>query len=174
MGAQIQPSGEAPRAIRRSIGGLNGTKAYYRCWCDRGRTFDKRVSNAFSDLSHCGHPEHSTTHGHCQGRMSRTYVSWGRMMTRCFNPKSARYKNYGAKSVRVCERWQTFENFLADMGDRPEGKTLGRILDRGDYEPGNCFWMTSTEQGLNVRNNNALKKWESLWATAVNRPSVSG
>jgi hypothetical protein len=95
------------------------------------------------------------------------------MLSRCYNPSSDRHKNYGAKGIRVTRRWHKFESFLADMGPRPEGMTLGRILDRGNYEPGNVFWMTSAEQGLNVRNNNAMKKWESLRATLTCKPSVS-
>jgi hypothetical protein len=91
-------------------------------------------------------------------------VSWEAMRDRCYNPKTARYKNYGGAGVRVCDRWQDFRNFLADMGLRPEGKTLGRILDMGDYEPGNAFWMTSAEQSLAQRNKRALLKWASLRA----------
>jgi len=86
-------------------------------------------------------------------------------MTRCNNSESDRYKNYGAKGVRVTRRWHKFENFLADMGERPEGKTLGRFLDRGNYSSVTCAWMTSAEQGLNVRNNNALRKWEQSGLT---------
>jgi hypothetical protein len=63
---------------------------------------------------------------------------------------------YGGSGVTVCERWLTFENFLADMGVRPEGTTLGRNLDMGNYEPGNCFWQTSKEQALAKRNKRAL------------------
>jgi len=149
-----------------------GGRVYYRCLCDCGRPFDKRVSNAFSEQSHCGHPSHSTTHGHAIGQGSPTYISWGRMMTRCYNPNSARFKNYGARGVQVTCRWHKFENFLADMGPRPEGKTLGRFLDRGNYSSRTCAWMTSAEQGLNVRNNNALKNW-ALRATVLRKPPVS-
>ena len=94
------------------------------------------------------------------GNTSPTYISWGRMLTRCYNPNAERYKTYGAKGVSVCERWGDFRNFLADMGERPEGKTLGRILDRGNYEPGNVFWMTHDEQVLASMNNRALQRWE--------------
>ena len=83
------------------------------------------------------------------------------MLTRCYNPKSDRYRGYGARGVRVTTRWHKFIDFLADMGPRPEGTTLGRILDRGNYEPGNCFWMTPAEPGLARRNNRALARWEA-------------
>lgn len=104
-----------------------------------------------------------TSHGHTKGlKKSPTYVSWRKMCIRCTNPRHNKYPVYGGAGVRVCERWRDFRNFLADMGVRPEGTTLGRILDRGDYEPGNCFWMTWAEQGLSRRNNNALLKWQGL------------
>jgi len=148
-------------------------KAYYHCLCDCGRTVDRRVKGKFADQSHCGHPEHSTIHGHAVGQGSPTYISWGRMMTRCYNPKSDRYKNYGAKGIRVTRRWHDFRLFLKDTGERPEGKSLGRFLDRGNYSSRTCAWMTSAEQGLNVRNNNALKKWEALRVTAIRKPPVS-
>lgn len=81
-----------------------------------------------------------------------TYKSWAHMHQRCRNPKCRQYKWYGARGVRVCERWESFENFLADMGERPNGKTLDRIDGEGDYEPGNCRWATSSEQQRNRSN----------------------
>ena len=74
------------------------------------------------------------------GKPSPTYNSWQCMKKRCLNPKATKYHRYGGRGVQVCERWLTFENFLADMGERPEGTTLGRHGDKGDYEPGNCSW----------------------------------
>ena len=69
------------------------------------------------------------------------------MMRRCSEPTNNRYYAYGAKGVTVCERWHDFANFLADMGERPEGCTLGRHGDKGNYEPGNVSWQTAKEQG---------------------------
>lgn len=73
------------------------------------------------------------------------------MRTRCYNEKSFKYKDYGAKGVKVCDRWlNSFANFLADMGERPEGTSLDRYPDgRGDYSPGNCRWATAQEQSEN-------------------------
>ena len=90
-----------------------------------------------------------------------TYVSWWHMIARCRSETSDGYKHYGAKGVKVVSRWGDFRNFLADMGERPRGTSLGRILDRGDYGPQNCFWMTKPEQGLHQRNNNSLRRYES-------------
>jgi len=94
-------------------------------------------------------------HGHGTVR-SREYFSWMSMMRRCENPNSAEYPYYGGRGITVCERWrgdQGFENFLTDMGPRPDGKTLDRYPnnDTGNYEPTNCRWATKREQQLNRR-----------------------
>ena len=79
------------------------------------------------------------------------YSSWQAMRARCLNPNNREYLRYGGRGITVCERWQSFENFLADMGLRPEGLTLDRINPDGNYEPGNCRWATWTEQRVNQR-----------------------
>lgn len=92
------------------------------------------------------------SHGHSSnGRRSKEYTSWARMLDRCTYPGCASYRNYGARGIRVCERWRSFSNFLLDMGPRPHGTTLDRINNNGDYEPGNCRWAPMTIQILNTR-----------------------
>lgn len=94
-----------------------------------------------------------TTHGQGRaGNRSATWYSWIGMNSRCHNPNSTGFKNYGGRGITVCERWRKFENFIADMGERPKGTTLDRINNNGDYEPKNCRWTSMCLQRRNKRN----------------------
>lgn len=88
---------------------------------------------------------------------SRTWKSWDAMKQRCLNPNSPDYPRYGAMGIKVCDRWLKIDEFLADMGERPEGKTIDRIDNSGNYEPGNCRWATASEQQFNKRSNLKLE-----------------
>jgi hypothetical protein len=81
-----------------------------------------------------------------------TWFSWFSMRQRCYLKTMKCYPRYGGRGITVCDRWRdSFENFLADMGERPEGTTLDRIDATGNYEPSNCRWATDWEQRANRR-----------------------
>jgi hypothetical protein len=72
------------------------------------------------------------------------------MRKRCLDRNHENYPLYGGRGITICARWESFESFLADMGERPDGTTLDRFPDRdGNYEPGNCRWATPVEQAHN-------------------------
>lgn len=96
-------------------------------------------------------------HGHARkGNHSGMWESWSSMIGRCTNPNNPAFPRYGGRGITVCPRWMVFENFLADMGDRGADKSIERIDNDGNYEPGNCRWATRMEQGSNKRNNRLI------------------
>jgi group I intron endonuclease len=94
-------------------------------------------------------------HGH-NAQNSRTYISWMSMRARCNRAAHEQYPRYGGRGIKVCERWSSFANFLADMGERPAMMTLGRVDNGGDYEPGNCRWESLKQQARNRRGNRLI------------------
>ncbi len=80
-----------------------------------------------------------------------TNRAWSGARNRCFNKNNKDYMHYGGRGITMCERWSKFENFLADMGEKPKGLTLDRINNDGNYEPGNCRWATYVVQNNNQR-----------------------
>lgn len=101
-----------------------------------------------------------------------TYKSWANMLQRCSNPNNPAYADYGGRGISCCVRWESFTNFLADMGIKPNGLTLERIDNEGGYNVENCCWATRTEQNQNRRSRRMLTHGgETLriseWATRL-------
>jgi hypothetical protein len=88
------------------------------------------------------------------GRQSREYNAWNHAKRRCFTPSTSSFRYYGGRGITMCERWANdFAAFLADMGECPDGHSLDRINNDGNYEPGNCRWATRLDQNNNRRKN---------------------
>ncbi len=114
----------------------------------RGNNLRKSKGNTRS----CGCEKGRRSHEHSPaGKPSATYRAWGAMRQRATNPNHESYRYYGGRGITICERWASFENFLADMGEKPEGRTLDRTDNDGNYESSNCRWATPSEQAKNQR-----------------------
>lgn len=152
--------------LRRDGSDRHGISVWLcRCACGQVRRIPTSNLRTGASVS-CGcyrndvNKASKATHGHCRsadGRtiLSSTYITWVNMHQRCTNPKRRGFKDYGGRGITVCERWQKFENFLADMGERPPGLSIDRVNNDGNYEPGNCRWATRVEQNRNQRHRGA-------------------
>jgi hypothetical protein len=92
-----------------------------------------------------------TPRGGLSVQYASTYQSWSNMIRRCTDPRCPRYPDWGGRGITVCDRWLDFANFLADMGERPPGRTLERTKNHLGYSPDNCVWATPAQQGRNTR-----------------------
>lgn len=141
--------------IAQGAGKRTSTGRALRSWicvCDCGKQLEVRTQDLrYGSTKSCGcynlsiASARATKHG---GVRTPTYKSWSAMLKRCRDVSDLRY---GGRGITVCERWYSFSNFLADMGERPRGTSIDRIDVNGNYEPSNCRWATAKEQGRNTR-----------------------
>lgn len=135
-------------------------RAYYECRCDCGilkLIAGSHITTKATLSCGCLHRERnratSSTHGKSR---SPIYWVWNSMLRRCEKLTDKSYTRYGDRGIYVCERWQSFENFYADMGDAPDGMSLDRLDNDGPYTPENCQWATDKEQSRNKRNSRVI------------------
>lgn len=147
------------------------------CRCDCGLETQVSTHNLTSGRTKsCGcwkkERRNRLTHGMSN---SPTWKVWVKMRERCLDSRCAEFPHYGGRGILVCERWVKFENFLADMGEKPEGLSIDRIQNNGNYEPGNCQWATDLDQMRNTRRNkfftyNGQTKCMSAWEEELHFP----
>ncbi len=135
-----------------------GAPSWLKCSCQCGKSVNVRRSNL-----ECGHVRSCgcLQRDHRKNIGSKRYVhghdgtlmhkAWIMMHQRCKNPKNQAFKHYGGRGISVCVRWNSYEKFLEDMGERPNGMSLERKNNDGNYEPDNCKWATHAEQAKNRR-----------------------
>ena len=156
------------RSKNRSYNG--NVKWLCRCQCGT----EKEVAGDFlkrNKSTSCGCYQKEKMHWIQLSGISHTpeYTTWMSMLSRCENPNDAAYKHYGGRGITICDEWHDINNFIADMGKKPSGKSLDRIDVNSHYNKNNCRWATPKEQQNNRRNNivltiNGISKTLSEWS----------
>jgi hypothetical protein len=147
------------------------------CSCECGKTRLAIAGNLLAGTAtSCGCESYETRKLHGMTK-TRTFKSWESMKQRCLNVNAPDYVAYGGRGISICRKWTlSFNNFLEDMGERPEGTSLDRINVNGSYEPANCRWATRSEQQRN-KTNSLIIEWQGIaqgaadWADLVELPS---
>lgn len=173
------------RLVVFSLDESSTTKAVrFICICDCGVKKSIRKSKLYTgNTSSCGClrreliSKKNMSHGQTGTSL---YYAWKTMKSRCTNKNFHKYESYGARGIKICEKWMTFEGFIEDMGERPKGMTIDRIDVNGDYCKDNCRWATPSQQARNKTNTryiNAFGKTQCLadWAdeTGVDHRTIS-
>ena len=148
-------------------------KQLWTCRCQCGVVREVLSNNLTRGVSKsCGCWNMEVLHSRPNTALLPEYKIWSSMRSRCNCETDTNFKNYGARGIKVCEQWDSFQKFYADMGPRPPGLSIERVDNNGDYTPKNCEWATKGAQARNKRNSRlytleGVTKTQTEWANLI-------